>query len=164
MERPRLLARLRNAIRVRNLSTSTERAYVHWVRRYILFHRKRHPSELEENDVRRFLTHLAVEWRVAASTQNQALCAVLFLYKHVLDAPLGWVEQFERARRPSGQTPSATNRWKVEHGESTTRRVRPCFIGLWMISAGAPRTEHVGRNSEAYCAACLAWVARAPAP
>jgi integron integrase len=101
MERPRLLTRLRNAIRVRNLSTSTERAYVHWMRRYILFHRKRHPSELDENDVRRFLTHLAVERRVAASTQNQALCAVLFLYKHVLDAPLDWVEQFERARRPS---------------------------------------------------------------
>ena len=70
MERPRLLSRLRNAIRVRNLSTSTERAHVHWVRRYILFHRKRHPSELEENDVRRFLTFLAVERRVAASTQR----------------------------------------------------------------------------------------------
>jgi hypothetical protein len=55
---------------VRNLSTSTERAHVHWVRRYILFHRKRHPSELEENDVRRFLTFLAVERRVAASTQR----------------------------------------------------------------------------------------------
>jgi site-specific recombinase XerD len=99
MERPRLLTRLRNAIRVRNLSTSTERAYVHWVRRYILFHRKRHPSELDENHLRRFLTHLAVERRVAASTQNQAPCAVLFLYKHVVNAPLGWVEQFERARR-----------------------------------------------------------------
>lgn len=113
MERPRLLTRLRNAIRMRNFSTSTEMAYVRWVRQYILFHRKRHPSELDENDVRRFLTYPAVERRVAASTQNQALCAVLFLYKHVLNAPLGWVEQFERARRPS-RLPVVLSRSEVE--------------------------------------------------
>ncbi|NIO39582.1 MAG: site-specific integrase, partial [Burkholderiales bacterium] len=75
MEQPRLLTRLRNAVRVRNFSTSTERAYVRWVRQYILFHDKRHPSELGEAEVREFLTHLAVKRKVAASTQNQALCA-----------------------------------------------------------------------------------------
>lgn len=113
MEQPRLLTRLRNAIRVRNFSISTERAYTRWVRHYVLFHRKRHPWELGENDVRRFLTHLAVDRKVAASTQNQALCAVLFLYKHVLDAPLGWVEQFERAHRPS-RLPVVLTRTEVD--------------------------------------------------
>ena len=86
---PKLLDRLRAAIRFRHFSRRTEEAYVGWVRRDILFHHKRHPVAMSEAEVTTFLTHLAEERRVSASTQNQAFCAVLFLYRHVLDRPLG---------------------------------------------------------------------------
>src|SRR5437588_12767286 len=84
---PKLLDRLRQACRVRHYSIRTEDAYHDWARRYILFHQKRHPDTMAEPDVNAFLTHLAVEGRVAASTQNQALAALLFLYEHVLNRP-----------------------------------------------------------------------------
>ncbi len=78
---PRLLTRVREAIRTRHLSPRTEEAYVFWIRRYVLFHGKRHPAELGGAEVTRFLSHLAVAARVSASTQNQALSALLFLYR-----------------------------------------------------------------------------------
>ena len=81
--RPKLLDRVRHAIRTRHYSPRTEEAYVHWIRRYIVFHGKQHPSTLGAPDIATFLTWLAVERRVSASTQNQALSAVLFLYKDV---------------------------------------------------------------------------------
>src|SRR5438128_2694310 len=77
---PRLLDRVREAIRTRNLSPRTEEAYVFWIRRYILFHGRRHPSALGSQEVTRFLSNLATKGRVSASTQNQALSALLFLY------------------------------------------------------------------------------------
>jgi integron integrase len=82
------------------MSRHTEDAYVGWIRRYILFHDKRHPAELGEVDVVRFLTDLAVERRVSASTQNQALSALVFMYRHVLGVPAGWPEGLVRAKRP----------------------------------------------------------------
>lgn len=85
---PKLLDRVRAAVRTRHLASSTEKAYVHWAKRYILFHRKRHPTEMGEQEVNAFLTHLAVSERVAASTQNQALAGLLFLYDKVLGRPL----------------------------------------------------------------------------
>ena len=91
-EAPRLLDRLRTAIRLRHYSRKTEEAYVEWVRRFILFHRKRHPSEMAEAEVTAFLTHLAQVRGVSASTQNQALCTLLFLYRHVLGRLLGALE------------------------------------------------------------------------
>jgi site-specific recombinase XerD len=96
---PRLLDKVRQAIRVRHMSKRTEEAYVQWIRRYILFHGKRHPSEMGEKEINAFLTHLAVERRVSASTQNQALCAMLFLYRVVLDREVGELDLI-RARRP----------------------------------------------------------------
>lgn len=84
MVKPKLLDQVRYATRVRHLSYRTEQAYVNWVRKFILFHNKRHPNELDESDVSTFLTFLAVRRRVAASTQNQALSAILFLYRNVL--------------------------------------------------------------------------------
>lgn len=78
--RPRLLDEVRGALRVRHYSRRTERAYVGWIRRYILFHGKRHPVDMGAEEVSRFLSFLAVGGRVSASTQNQALAAVLFLY------------------------------------------------------------------------------------
>jgi hypothetical protein len=89
---PKLLDRVREANRLRHGSRSTEKSYVGWIRRYILFHGKRHPAEMGAPEVTRFLSSLAVEGRVAASTQNQALSALLFLYRHVLHQDLPWLE------------------------------------------------------------------------
>jgi len=97
---PKLLDRVHQAIRARHYSPSTEQAYVAWIRRFIFFHGKRHPMEMGQPEVNQFLTHLAVHERVAASTQNQALAALLFLYDKVLDRPLGQIEGVVRARRP----------------------------------------------------------------
>jgi len=78
MEKKRLLVRVRDAIRIRHYSLRTEQSYIHWVRRFILFHNKRHPEEMGEKEISQFLTHLAVKRNVSASTQNQALSALLF--------------------------------------------------------------------------------------
>jgi len=95
-----LLERVRDEARVRHLSRRTEKAYVGWIRRYVLFHGKRHPRELGVEDVARFLTWLAVERTVSASTQNQALAGLLFLYRHVLGMPLEGLDEVVRARGP----------------------------------------------------------------
>ncbi len=97
---PKLLDRLRAACRVRHYSIRTEDAYHDWVKRFILFHQKRHPLDMAEPEVNAFLTDLAVNGHVAASTQNQALAAILFLYKHVLNRPLDRVEGVVRAKKP----------------------------------------------------------------
>ena len=97
---PRLLDRVREAIRSRHYSQRTEKAYVHWIRRFIFFHGKRHPAEMGAGEVTAFLTSLAVQDKVAASTQNQALSALLFLYREVLDVALPWLEDVVRAKRP----------------------------------------------------------------
>ena len=97
---PKLLDRVRAEVRMRHYSRRTEEAYVHWIRRYIVFHDKRHPRELGANDVTAFLTWLAVERHVSASTQNQAFSAVLFLYERVLRLDLGVVEHAAHAKRP----------------------------------------------------------------
>jgi len=98
--KPRLLDRVRAALRARHYSRRTEEAYVAWIRRYIFFHAKRHPAEMGAPEVTRFLTSLAVEGQVAASTQNQALGALLFLYRQVLEVDLPWLDGIVRARRP----------------------------------------------------------------
>jgi len=95
------LERIREAIRVRHYSIRTERTYVEWTRRFILFNKKRHPEQMGETEVAAFLTHLAVDRNVAASTQNQALNALVFVYKHVLDQPLGDIAGAVRAKRPA---------------------------------------------------------------
>src|SRR5262249_27704065 len=97
---PRLLDRLREAVRARHFSRRTEKAYVPWTKRYIFFHGKRHPAEMGAREVTEFLTGLAVRDKVAASTQNQALSAVLFLYRHVLGVELPWLDDLVRAKRP----------------------------------------------------------------
>jgi integron integrase len=95
-----LLARVRAAIRVRHYSIRTESTYVDWIRRFILFHGKRHPSDMGEAQVSEFLSHLAVAGNVSASTQNQALNALVFLYKVVLERPLGEFTGVVRAKKP----------------------------------------------------------------
>ena len=98
---PRLLDRVRHALRARHASRTTEKAYVAWIRRFILYHDKRHPTEMGSSEVTKFLTALAVDGNVAASTQNQALSALLFLYRHVLDQDLPWLDGVVRAKRPA---------------------------------------------------------------
>jgi integrase-like protein len=97
---PKLLDRVRAAIRARHYSLRTEEAYVGWVRRFILFHHKRHPAEMGEPEINQFLTHLAVAENVAASTQNQALSAILFLYQEVLGRDLDRIEGVVWAKKP----------------------------------------------------------------
>ena len=98
---PRLLDVVRDAIRRRHYSLRTEQSYVHWIRRFIYFSGRRHPRELGAPEVTAFLNHLARERSVAASTQNQALSALLFLYREALRTPLPWLDDLERAQRPA---------------------------------------------------------------
>ena len=98
-QQPKLLDLLRQRIRVLHYSIRTEQAYVDWARRFILFHGKRHPRDMGAPEVMAFLTHLAVERNVAASTQNQAKAAILFLYKEVLQQDLPWLDEVVSAKK-----------------------------------------------------------------
>ena len=118
----KLLDRVRDAIRTRHYSRRTEEAYTHWIRRYIVFHRKKHPSTLGAEDISAFLRWLAGPQCVAASTQNQALSALLFLYRDVLRMELGAIEHLPRARTP-GRVPVVLSRDEV-------RRVMACLTGV----------------------------------
>lgn len=97
---PKLLDLVRDRIRVKHYSIRTETSYVQWIKRFILFHNKRHPREMGAPEVEAFLTHLAVVGDVSASTQNQALSALLFLYREVLGVDLPWLDNVTRAKRP----------------------------------------------------------------
>ncbi len=98
---PKLLDQVRNRIRCKHYSIRTEQAYIEWIRKFIFYHGKRHPAEMGENEISDFLTYLAVKRRVAASTQNQALSAIVFLYREVIQRDLGEFENLIRAKRPS---------------------------------------------------------------
>jgi site-specific recombinase XerD len=97
--RTKLLDHMRNVMRLKHMSLRTEEAYISWVKRFILFHDKRHPAAMGADDIRAFLTHLAVHGKVAASTQNGALNALVFLYRQVLKQPFPELEGIERAKR-----------------------------------------------------------------
>jgi len=97
--KPRLLDRVREAIRAKHYSPRTEKNYVAWIRRYILFYRKRHPAEMGAREITEFLGALALKDKVAASTQNQALSALLFLYRAVLAQDVPWLDDLVRAKR-----------------------------------------------------------------
>lgn len=121
------MERVRGAIRARHYSRRTEASYVHWIKRYIYFHDKRHPEEMGAGEVTAFLTALAVERNVAAATQNQALAALLFLYKQVLGRDLPWLDEMVRAKRPV--------RLPVVLTEDETRRLLSQMqSSLWIIA------------------------------
>lgn len=111
--KPKLLDQVRDAIRSRHYSLRTEDTYVHWIKRFIFFHGKRHPAGMGKQEVSQFLSDLAVRQHVSASTQNQALSALLFLYRHVLDVDLGWIENVERAK-PSHHLPVVLTKQEVK--------------------------------------------------
>jgi integron integrase len=110
---PKLLDQVRDKIRVKHYSIRTETQYVQWIKRFILFQGKRHPKDMGAAEVEVFLTHLAVEGGVSASTQNQALSALLFLYREVLGIELPWLDDVVRAKKPQ-RLPSVLNapRWR----------------------------------------------------
>ncbi len=112
MKKPRLLDQVRSVIRARHYSRRTESAYLSWIRQYILYHEKRHPMEMGADEVGRFLSYLATERDVAASTQNQALNAILFLYRNVLKIDMGILENVVRAKKPK-RLPVVLNRVEV---------------------------------------------------
>ena len=99
-DKPKLLDLVRNTIRLKHYSIRTERAYIDWVKRFILFHHKRHPASMGGPEIRAFLSYLAVEGRVAASTQTQALSALVFLYREVLHRNVDSLGKVERAKTP----------------------------------------------------------------
>jgi len=127
-DRPKkLLDLVRETLRRKHYSIRTEEAYVHWIRQYILFHNKRHPAEMGLPEIQAFLTHLAVDKNVAPSTQNQALAALLFLYREVLHIELEGPLESVRARKPK-RLPVVLTREEV-------RRVIACMSGVHQLMA-----------------------------
>jgi integron integrase len=117
---PRLLDQVRDAVRRLHYSDRTEETYVHWIKRFIYFSGKRHPAEMGAGEVTAFLNHLARERSVAAATQNQALSALLFLYREVIGAPLPWLDELDRAKGPK-RVPTVLTRAEVERLLSAMR-------------------------------------------
>jgi len=113
MSPPRLLDQVRRVLHLKHFSIRTEEAYTRWIKRYVIFHGKRHPAEMGAPEIRAFLSHLATEGEVAAATQNQAFAALLFLYRDVLEIELGAIEDVVRARRPA-KLPAVFSRSEVQ--------------------------------------------------
>jgi integron integrase len=122
---PRLLDQVREKIRLKHYSIRTEQAYMDWVRRFILFHNERHPSSMGAQEVEQFLTHLAVQGQVAASTQNQAKSALLFLYREVLNNELPWLDNIEKANTPQ--------RLPVVFSKAEVQAVLGCLSGVYWL-------------------------------
>ena len=131
---PRLLDRVREAIRVRHDSLRTEQAYVDWIRRFILYHHKRHPLEMGTAEINQFLTHLAVEGHVSVSTQNQAFSALLFLYDKVLQVDPGRIEGVVRAQR-SRRLPVVLTRAEVQQVLARLDGI-PHLVAVLLYGAG----------------------------
>jgi integron integrase len=132
MPTPKLLDQVRTVIRVKHFSLSTERAYVNWIKRFILFHRKRHPLEMGEDEIRQFISHLAVFTKISASTQTVALSALLFLYREVLKKDLPYIAHIERAK-PAEHLPVVFTREEVQavlaHLEGTHHLIASLLYG-----------------------------------
>ena len=133
-EPPRLIERLRRAIRVRHYSPNTEKTYVRWVLQYIRFHGRQHPATLSAVEISRFLTYLAVERRVSASTQNQALCALLFLYREVLNVENIELDGIVRAKIPQ-RLPTVLNHGEVERLLANLKGV-PWLVASLLYGSG----------------------------
>jgi integron integrase len=136
---PKLLTRLREALRFRRYSLKTEKAYVHWARRYIHFHGKRHPQEMGAKEVTAFLNYLANDGHVAASTQNQALSALLFLYRDVLEVELPWLDGLVRAKSAK-RLPTVLIRTEVQSILATLTGTRWLMVSL-LYGAGLRLNE-----------------------
>lgn len=132
---PKLLERMRIHLRTRHYSIRTEEAYIDWARRFIVFHGKRHPQEMGAAEVEAFLSHLAVDRQVSASTQNQAKAALLYLYKQVLETDLPWLNEVVQAKTPKRLpvvlTPTEV-RELLLHMDGTTGLIAQLLYGTGM--------------------------------
>jgi len=140
--RPRLLEVVRERLRLKHYSIRTEKAYVTWIRRYIQFHGKRHPREMGKGEIETFLTALAVERDVASATQNQALSALLFLYREVLEISLPWLDDVVRAKRPA-RLPVVLTRQEVAALRGAIRDPQMSLIVDLLYGAGLRLMEAV---------------------
>jgi hypothetical protein len=154
----KLLDQVRDVIRRKHYSIRTEQAYVDWIKRFIIYHNKRHPAEMTEEQVAQFLTHLARNLNVAASTQNQALSALLFLYKEVLEAG-NRVARESRAREKAGKTTGGSHpfggernfrppSWHTQAYGRFTLRKRIAFDGM-RSATGQGHRFRTGTNHSA---------------
>src|SRR5512145_845316 len=137
--KPKLLDQVRQAIRARHYSPKTEESYVHWIKRYIFFHKKRHPGEMGEKEIGQFLSDLATDRHVSASTQNQALNAILFLYRRVLQKEIGYVDGVVRAKRPH-RLPAVLTRQEVKRVLAALDHSN-WLMGMLLYGAGLRLTE-----------------------
>jgi len=132
LQKPRLFDEVRNRLRFKHYSHRTEQSYLSWIRRYILFHGKQHPRDMGAREVTAFLSHLATHGKVASATQNQALSALLFLYKEVLGQDLPWLTEIERAKKPK-HLPVVLGRSEINrllaHLEGTHRLMAQLMYG-----------------------------------
>lgn len=132
---PKLLDRVRDKIRLKHYSIRTEKTYLDWIKRFILFHRKRHPAEMGAAEVEAFLSHLAVVGNVAASAQNQAKAALLFLYREVLAIELPWLDNVEQAKVPR-RLPVVLTQGEVksllERLQGTPELIARLLYGTWV--------------------------------
>ena len=124
---PKLLDQVREKIRAKHYSSRTEESYVGWIRRFIIYHGKRHPAEMDGKEIEAFLSHLAVKENVSASTQNQAKSALLFLYKEVLEIELPWLDHIIQAKTPQ--------RLPVVLTSSEVRSILSHMQGTWWLMA-----------------------------
>jgi len=141
-KRPKLLDQVKQKIRFLHYSLHTEKSYVHWVRRFILFHNKRHPKEMAGEEVASFLNYLANKEDVSASTQNQALAALVFLYKQVLDVDISEIPEFSYARKPK-RLPVVLTQSEVKRIFEFLNEPHRCMVGL-MYGSGLRLNECLG--------------------
>lgn len=141
-KQPKLLDQVRQKIRFLHYSRHTEKSYIHWIRRYILFHNKRHPKELAGDEVASFLNYLANKENVSAPTQNQALAALVFLYKQVLDVDISEIPEFSYARKPK-RLPVVLTQREVKRVFEFLNEPHKCMVGL-MYGAGLRLNECLG--------------------
>jgi integron integrase len=139
MKHPTIIEKVREAIRLKHYSYRTEQSYVYWTRRFLRFHNLRHPREMRENEIQEFLSHLAVKENVAASTQNQALAALLFLYQHVLKIELKFIQNIAPAKKPE-KIPTVFTREEVK-GILGNLQGRYWLIASLLYGSGLRLTE-----------------------
>jgi len=136
---PKLLDQVRQKIRFLHYSRKTEQSYIHWIRRFILFHNKRHPKDMNGEEIASFLNYLANNENVAASTQNQALAAIIFLYKHIINIDVSEIPEFQYARKPK-RLPVVLTQNEVKRVFEYLNEPHKCMIGL-MYGAGLRLNE-----------------------
>jgi len=136
---PKLLEGVRHTLRTKHYSLKTEEAYIHWIKRYIFFHKERYPKEMGEKEINQFITHLAVKEKVSASTQNQALCAIVFLYKQVLKIDVGDLGNIVWAKKPD-RVPVVFTRSEAQNVLNHLTGMN-WLMGMLLYGAGLRLTE-----------------------